>query len=357
MPLEADTWEKSQWVTERVVGRSEVDGTTDSAGTDVWLVRNKGTGAVRVVKGYYVGAPKPSDGDEDDKESGIGAVSANEAATQKPRRLRFRRDEEEWKDLLQTLYNMNNPFLVARLGWFKNGDYLYVVSDFCQGGELLTHFREVATRPPGTVPVDLAAEFAAQIVVALDRLHSHRIVYRDLRPGTILLDARGSVRLSGISLMKRIQGGTNEQCGHLQYAAPEIYEDDQAYTFSVDWWSLGIVLFEMLEGYPPFFGDTVAALQKSIASGVCYPSTFSERTVDLLSSLLTVDAGKRLGSHTARGVVDIKQHSFFAAVDWDNLIPSSIAESMSFDSLTDTRFFDTYPTFDDPHLLPAPTET
>eukprot|EP00659_Diplonema_papillatum_P019467 gene19467-30003_t len=305
MPLEADTWEKSQWVTERVVGRSEVDGTTDSAGTDVWLVRNKGTGAVRVVKGYYVGAPKPSDGDEDDKESGIGAVSANEAATQKPRRLRFRRDEEEWKDLLQTLYNMNNPFLVARLGWFKNGDYLYVVSDFCQGGELLTHFREVATRPPGTVPVDLAAEFAAQIVVALDRLHSHRIVYRDLRPGTILLDARGSVRLSGISLMKRIQGGTNEQCGHLQYAAPEIYEDDQAYTFSVDWWSLG----------------------------------------------------KRLGSHTARGVVDIKQHSFFAAVDWDNLIPSSIAESMSFDSLTDTRFFDTYPTFDDPHLLPAPTET
>mmetsp|Transcript_19289 Transcript_19289/g.23725 ORF Transcript_19289/g.23725 Transcript_19289/m.23725 type:complete len:666 (+) Transcript_19289:144-2141(+) len=212
---------------------------------------------------------------------------------------------------------VNHPFIVGLKMAFQSKNKLYFVLDYCAGGELFFHLSKV-----GRFPEPRAAFYAAEIVLALEYIHQLDIVYRDLKPENVLLDARGHVRLTDFGLSKEgissSSSGANSFCGTPEYLAPEIL-NRQGHGRAVDWWSLGALLYEMLTGLPPFYCRDREKLFEKIRKGhLEYPRSLSARAQLLLRGLLTKDPRKRLGSgeNDAR---PIKEHVFFSDNDWVKL--------------------------------------
>jgi serine/threonine protein kinase len=152
------------------------------------------------------------------------------------------------RDILQ---NVHNPFLMRMHYAFQTEDKLYMVMDFLNGGELFFHLRKEQT-----FKEDRIRFYAAEIILGLEALHQHDIIYRDLKPENILLDEDGHIRLTDFGLSKQgINYLNNDQtttiCGTPEYLAPEIVIGE-GHGRAVDWWSLGILIYEMLVGRPPF---------------------------------------------------------------------------------------------------------
>ncbi|KAG0764307.1 hypothetical protein G6F16_006964 [Rhizopus arrhizus] len=214
------------------------------------------------------------------------------------------------KHILETTAN---PFMVNLWGTFQDDINLYMVMDYVPGGELFSILRK-AKRFPDHV----ARFYAAEVVLVIEYLHSKNIIYRDLKPENILIDANGHIKITDFGFAKYVPDVTWTLCGTPDYLAPEVIQS-KGYGKAVDWWSLGILIFEMLAGHPPFFDDDHLKLyEKIIQSKIRWPAYFDPHARDLLKRLLISDLSRRFGN-LKRGAQDIKDHAWFGATDFIKL--------------------------------------
>lgn len=215
-----------------------------------------------------------------------------------------------------------SPFIVGLKFSFQTPTDLYLVTDYMSGGELFWHLQK-----EGRFPEDRAKFYIAELVLALEHLHDNDIVYRDLKPENILLDANGHIVLCDFGLSKanlNNDGTTNTFCGTTEYLAPEVLLDELGYTKMVDFWSLGVLIFEMCCGWSPFYAENTQQMYKNIAFGkVRFPKEIlSSEGRSFVKGLLNRNPKHRLGSiNDAR---ELKAHAFFHDVDWDLLKAKSI---------------------------------
>lgn len=216
------------------------------------------------------------------------------------------------------LYGLNFPFVVYMKYFFKDNVYLYYVLPFIAGGEMFTHLRKM-----GKFEETSAKFYGAQVILALEYLHSCELVYRDLKPENILIDRTGYIKITDFGFCKLIRGRTWTLCGTPEYLAPEIILS-KGYGTAVDWWSTGVLLFEMSAGHPPFFAsDPMRIYEKIVAGKYRCPTHFSTELIDLIGHVLQVDNSRRYGN-LKDGVMDFKNHMWFKEIDWDNLLNSRI---------------------------------
>jgi len=233
---------------------------------------------------------------------------------------------------------VRHPFIVTLRFAFQTKRKLYFVLDYCPGGELFFHLGRSSKFEEAR-----ARFYAAQIVLALEYLHTRGIVYRDLKPENVLLDAEGNVALTDFGLSKEgISDNISAHsfCGTPEYLAPEILTRS-GHGRAADWWSLGALLYEMLTGMPPFYSRNRDRLfEKILHMELRTPRDVSPQCVNILQGLLDRDPSRRLGSD-GDGTA-IRRHPFFAGIDWSALynkqIPPPFKPPVS--NLLDTSNFD-----------------
>eukprot|EP01084_Bolivina_argentea_P106576 190684_1 len=193
------------------------------------------------------------------------------------------------------------------------------LSDYCAGGELFFHLAKA-----GRFQEHKARFYAASIALALEYLHSENIIYRNIKPENVLLDIKGYIKLADFGLSKENVTETqltHSFCGTPEYIAPEILKKC-GHAQSVDWWSLGCILYEMLTGIPPFYSrDRDRLFEKILTGKLKCPSYFSEDAVNILTGLMQKNWKKRLGS---KGTQQIKGHIFFKNIDWKLLYEAKL---------------------------------
>lgn len=233
-----------------------------------------------------------------------------------------------------------SPFIVGLKFSFQTPTDLYLVTDYMSGGELFWHLQK-----EGRFGEDRAKFYIAELVLALEHLHDNDIVYRDLKPENILLDANGHIALCDFGLSKanlNNDGTTNTFCGTTEYLAPEVLLDETGYTKMVDFWSLGVLIFEMCCGWSPFYADNTQQMYKNIAFGkVRFPKeVLSQEGRSFVKGLLNRNPKHRLGAlNDAR---ELKEHPFFQDIDWNLLKTKNIPPPFKPHLLseTDTSNFD-----------------
>ncbi|TPX75764.1 hypothetical protein CcCBS67573_g02972 [Chytriomyces confervae] len=212
------------------------------------------------------------------------------------------------------LAKVSHPFIVNIKFSFQSKDKLYLVLAFVNGGELFHHLQL-----QGKFKEERAKLYAAELLSALECLHSFNIIYRDLKPENILLDYTGHIALCDFGLCKfNMKDGnkTNTFCGTPEYLAPELLLG-HGYTKCVDWWTLGVLIYEMTTGLPPFYDENQNEMYKRIVSEpLSLPDELSADLKDLLSKMLDRDQTRRLGTN---GAEEIKKHPFFAEINWQRL--------------------------------------
>ncbi|KIX95752.1 cAMP-dependent protein kinase type 2 [Fonsecaea multimorphosa CBS 102226] len=226
---------------------------------------------------------------------------------------------EHTNDERRMLQRVKHPFLITLWGTFQDSKNLYMVMDFIEGGELFSLLRK-SQRFPNPV----AKFYAAEVTLALEYLHGQNIIYRDLKPENLLLDRHGHVKITDFGFAKEVPDITWTLCGTPDYLAPEVVAS-KGYNKSVDWWSLGILIFEMLCGFTPFWdgGSPVKIYENILKGRVKYPPYIHADAQDLLVQLITSDLTKRLGNLHG-GPADIKNHAWFAEVTWERLLKKDI---------------------------------
>lgn len=209
---------------------------------------------------------------------------------------------------------MKHPFLMTLRYAFQTSSKLYFVLDFYQGGELFYHLKNVRR-----FTEECSRLYVAEIALALGYLHSLGVIYRDLKPENILLDPQGHVCLTDFGLAKEVSDDekTSSFCGTPEYLAPEIV-NGSGHDKAADWWSLGILLYELTVGIPPFYSENVNEMYDKIQFGqLRFPPFLSNSCKSLIIALLSREPESRLGSRD--DVQDIKEHPFFSDMDWDRL--------------------------------------
>ncbi|KKF95585.1 cAMP-dependent protein kinase type 2 [Ceratocystis platani] len=226
---------------------------------------------------------------------------------------------EHTNDERKMLGEVKHPFLITLWGTFQDPKNLYMVMDFVEGGELFSLLRK-----SGRFPNPVAKFYAAEVVLALEYLHSRNIIYRDLKPENLLLDRHGHLKITDFGFAKRVPDKTWTLCGTPDYLAPEVVSS-KGYNKSVDWWSLGILIYEMLCGYTPFWdsGSPMKIYENILRGTVNYPVYVNSDARDLLERLITANLTKRLGNLYG-GSQDVKEHRWFAEVTWDRLARKDI---------------------------------
>ncbi|GAN07908.1 AGC family protein serine/threonine kinase domain-containing protein [Mucor ambiguus] len=225
------------------------------------------------------------------------------------------KNAEHTKAERQILEEVRNPFIVQLFYAFQTNDRLYLILEYATGGELFTH---MASEHMFTE--DVARFYLAELLLALEHLHGLGIVYRDLKPENCLLDGNGHALLTDFGLSKvSIEGSrTNTVCGTAEYMAPEILLE-LSYDKSVDYWTFGILMYEMLTGYTPFrCGNKKKTLDAILKKKLQIPYYISSDAKDLLIRLLRKNPNVRLG-HGEDGMEKLKNHRFFRKIDWKEL--------------------------------------
>lgn len=237
------------------------------------------------------------------------------------------------------LGQVTNPFIVGLKFSFQTADKLYLGLPYTNGGELFHHLQN-----EGRFSEERSRFYAAELLCALEHLHSFHVIYRDLKPENILLDYNGHIALCDFGLCKLNMSEsdrTNTFCGTPEYLAPEILLA-KGYGVQVDWWTLGVLLYEMLAGLPPYYDENHEIMYKKILSEpLRFPSDMGSDARDILRGLLTRDPSQRLG---VNGAEEIKRHPFFAKhIDWRTLLQKKIQPPFkpSVTSAIDCSNFDT----------------
>ncbi|CAD8079118.1 unnamed protein product [Paramecium primaurelia] len=237
------------------------------------------------------------------------------------------------------LKQIKHPFLIEMSGYTQDERYLYFVLEYIQGGELFTYLRNA-----GTVQNEEAQFYSAQVVLMFEYLHTKNIVYRDLKPENLLVQSDGYLKLTDFGFAKVVEDRTYTLCGTPEYLAPEILLN-KGHSKPVDWWCLGIFLYEMLAGIDPFNDeDPMAIYQKILKGKVKFPRNFDNEAKSLVKYLLEQDVTKRFGN-LKNGVDDIKQHKWYETLNWKDLLNKKIKPVYIpvIQSDYDTSNFATYP--------------
>lgn len=238
------------------------------------------------------------------------------------------------------LSRLSCPFIIRLYGTFQDKQNLLMLLEYAIGGELFTYLRRAGRFPVGTTKF-----YAAEIVCALEYMHNLNIVYRDLKPENLLLDARGHIKIADFGFAKVIPDNrTWTLCGTPEYLAPEIILG-RGHGRPVDWWALGILIYEMMAGFPPFYDETPFLIYEKILAGKLeFPPHFDGTLCDLLTELLQADPKRRLGCGVS-DAADVKNHTWFSGVNWDalsrRLIQAPFTPPVSFAG--DTSNFEEYP--------------
>ncbi|OIW31341.1 camp-dependent protein kinase catalytic subunit [Coniochaeta ligniaria NRRL 30616] len=218
-----------------------------------------------------------------------------------------------------------HPFITNLRASFSDPDFLYLLLDYVPGGELFSYLRKWRR-----FDEDMARFYAAEIVLVLEYLHERQggVAYRDLKPENLLLDEEGHIKLVDFGFAKRLGNNANTAddkpqetytlCGTPEYLAPEVIHN-KGHTTAVDWWALGILIYEFLTGYPPFWHQNPIEIYKQIVEKpVVFPQEphISDEAEDLIRQFCTVDRSRRLGNISG-GAARVKEHPFFRGVDWD----------------------------------------
>uniref|UniRef100_A0A8C2AXM1 protein kinase C n=1 Tax=Cyprinus carpio TaxID=7962 RepID=A0A8C2AXM1_CYPCA len=224
------------------------------------------------------------------------------------------------KRIFETINVSRHPFLVNLYGCFQTPDHVCFVMEYSPGGDLMTHihnnvFSERQTR-----------FYSACVLLGLEFLHQNRIVYRDLKLDNLLMDSDGFVRIADFGLCKEGMGHgdrTSTFCGTPEFLAPEVLTDS-TYTRAVDWWGLGVLIYEMLVGESPFPGDDEEEVFDSIVNDeVRYPRFLSPESVSIIQKLLQKNPEKRLGAGE-QDANEVKKHRFFQGIDWEALLAKRV---------------------------------
>lgn len=247
-----------------------------------------------------------------------------------------------------------HPFLTALHSCFQTPDRLFFVMEYVNGGDLMFQIQRARK-----FDEPRAAFYAAEVTLALQFLHRNGVIYRDLKLDNILLDAEGHCKLADFGMCKEgIIGDnlTSTFCGTPDYIAPEILQELD-YGPSVDWWALGVLMYEMMAGQPPFEADNEDDLFEAILrDDVLYPVWLSREAVSILKGFMTKNAAKRLGC--TDGENQIRTHPFFKDMDWDALEQRKVRPPFRprVRSARDALNFDTEFTKEDPVLTPVPND-
>ncbi|KAJ3601755.1 hypothetical protein NHX12_032721 [Muraenolepis orangiensis] len=247
-----------------------------------------------------------------------------------------------------------NPFVVTMFCSFESRRHLCMVMEYVEGGDCATLLKNI-----GALPVEMARMYFAETVLALEYIHNYGIVHRDLKPDNLLITSMGHIKLTDFGLSKmglmslttnlyegHIEKDTREfldkqVCGTPEYIAPEVILR-RGYGKPVDWWAMGIILYEFLVGCVPFFGDTPEELfGQVITDDIVWPEGEEALPADaqhLISTLLQTNPLVRLGTG---GAFEVKQHSFFSEVDWNSLLRQKAEFIPHLESEEDTSYFDT----------------
>ncbi|KAL3973860.1 tensin [Sarotherodon galilaeus] len=217
-----------------------------------------------------------------------------------------------------------NPFLVGLHSCFQTESRLFLVIEYVNGGDLMFHMQRQRK-----LPEEHARFYAAEICIALNFLHEKGIIYRDLKLDNVLLDHEGHIKLTDYGMCKEgIRPGdtTSTFCGTPNYIAPEILRGED-YGFSVDWWALGVLMFEMMAGRSPFdiitdnpdMNTEEYLFQVILEKPIRIPRSLSVKAAGVLKGFLNKDPKERLGCQVQTGFTDIKSHTFFRSIDWEQL--------------------------------------
>ncbi|XP_050751644.1 cGMP-dependent protein kinase 2 [Gymnogyps californianus] len=236
-----------------------------------------------------------------------------------------------------------SPFIVKLYRTFKDSKYVYMLLEACLGGELWSLLRDRGSFDEATTKFCVGC-----VTEAFDYLHHIGIIYRDLKPENLILDAEGYIKLVDFGFAKKIGSGqkTWTFCGTPEYVAPEVILS-KGHDFSVDFWSLGILVYELLTGSPPFSGADQMMTYNLILKGIeklDFPKLITRRPEDLIRRLCRQNPTERLGN-LRNGINDIKKHRWLSGFNWDGLkvrkLTSPLRRELS--GPTDYSYFDSYP--------------
>lgn len=218
---------------------------------------------------------------------------------------------ENTKTEKNILQSMDHPLVVSIDFFFQDNSFLYIIMPHILGGELFTHLRKF-----GRFEEEQAKFYSAQMVLALEYLHFLNFIHRDLKPENILIDHTGYLKLADFGFCKRMdKGRTYTLCGTPEYMAPEVVLH-KGYGLSADWWSLGILLYEMNSGNSPFYSrNTGKIFKRIISNNYKMPPHFSHDLRDIIHNLLQDNISKRYGN-LKNGTEDIKGHKWFRSISW-----------------------------------------
>ncbi|XP_020316247.2 cGMP-dependent protein kinase 1 isoform X5 [Oncorhynchus kisutch] len=261
----------------------------------------------------------------------------------KKRHIVDTRQQEHIRSEKQIMQEAHSDFIVRLYRTFKDAKYLYMLMEACLGGELWTILRD-----RGSFEDPTARFYTACVVEAFAYLHSKGIIYRDLKPENLILDHRGYAKLVDFGFAKKIGFGkkTWTFCGTPEYVAPEIILN-KGHDISADYWSLGILMYELLTGSPPFSGPDPMKTYNIILRGIDmieFPKKITKNAANLIKKLCRDNPSERLGN-LKNGVKDIQKHKWFEGFNWEGLRKGTLTPPIipEVSSSTDTSNFDSFP--------------
>ena len=237
------------------------------------------------------------------------------------------------------MVKINNPFIINIKFAFQDKTRLYIVTEFMQGGDIFYHLHSI-----GKFPEPRAKFYFIELILAIEHLHKNNMIYRDLKPENILMDIDGHLRISDFGLskiLKKWDEKTYSLCGTPQYLAPEVLSN-KGYDKNIDWWSLGVLFYEMITGYLPFYIPKNSKIElDTFNDPIQFPENISPEAQDIIKKLLIIDPKKRLG-YGENGAQKIKEHKYFQGVIWEKYWNKEIQPPFVpvLDDEMDLKYFD-----------------
>ncbi|KAK9891483.1 hypothetical protein WA026_014720 [Henosepilachna vigintioctopunctata] len=254
------------------------------------------------------------------------------------------------KRIFEIANSIRHPFLVNLFACFQTDAHVCFVMEYAAGGDLMMHIHADVFEEPRAV------FYSACVVLGLQFLHENKVIYRDLKLDNLLLDTEGYVKIADFGLCKEGMGfgdRTGTFCGTPEFLAPEVLTET-SYTRAVDWWGLGVLIFEMLVGESPFPGDDEEEVFDSIVNDeVRYPRFLSLESIAIMRRLLRKSPDRRLGS-SERDAEDVKKQAFFRQINWEDLLHRRVPPPFipTVHSMEDVSNFDEEFTSEKPQLSP-----